>query len=544
VIGTPHVPRPSNNRMDPGLTLLSHSAARAGGPAPSSGFPLDLLRQSATRLRRLAVLYAVIFFLAGVFPAMIMPADRAMFFSSPLMWAPAALGILTAIVVAVVIQSPSVPLPRVITIGLVFEVVSSYAIAAAEFAEPSQIEHHRGYLGLSWVAVWVMLFTIVVPTSPRRALVTALASVSGVPVVIGIVTMSGATSEQIPGLQFFFGLVFPYLLVVAMAYVGARAVHQLGSEIKRARELGSYQLEEKLGEGGMGEVWRARHRMLARPAAIKLIRAGLAVDTSSDAVQRFAREAQVIAQLRSPHTVTLFDFGTADDGAFYYAMELLDGLDTDSLVTRFGPLPPERVMHLWRQVCHSLSEAHSYGLVHRDVKPANVFLCKYGEEFDFVKVLDFGIVGTVRDAADTGPLETQENVLHGTPAFMAPEQALGQEVDARTDIYATGCLAYWWLTGKSVFSSETPMGMLVQHAQANPTAPSARSAQPIPKSLDQLVLACLAKDPAKRPQSIAALSTTLAAMEVANAWTPDRARAWWASNPVDGAASRVEPGRS
>jgi len=325
--------------------------------------------------------------------------------------------------------------------------------------------------------------------------------------------------------------VFPYLLVVGMAYVGARVVYNLGTEVKRARELGSYRLEEKLGEGGMGEVWRARHRMLARPAAIKLIRPSFARDAragvSGEVVRRFEREAQVIARLRSPHTVELFDFGVAADGAFYYVMELLDGLDADSLLRRFGPTPPERAIYLLRQVCHSLSEAQSCGLVHRDIKPANIFLCRYGEEYDFVKVLDFGIVGAVRDPADTSPVHTRENAVQGTPAFIAPEQVLGTVLDGRADIYATGCVAYWLLTGQFVFTAETPMGLLLKHAQTQPTPPSARTELPIPRALDDLVLSCLAKDPADRPQSARELSLRLAEVEGASAWTQDRAREWW-----------------
>ena len=272
-------------------------------------------------------------------------------------------GIVVALLVAAVIRSPRLPLPAAMTIGLAFEIVSSYAIAAAEFGDPMGLEMHQGFMGLSWVAVWVVLFTVVVPTSPRRAVLTALASVSSVPVIIGLLIASGATSLRLSPAQYFFGLVFPYLLVVGMAYVGARVVYHLGTEVKRARELGSYHLEEKLGEGGMGQVWRARHRMLARPAAIKLIRPSLAGDghagVSEEAARRFEREAQVIARLRSPHTVELFDFGMADDGAFYYVMELLDGLDADSLLRRFGPTPPERAIYLLRQICHSLSEAQS-----------------------------------------------------------------------------------------------------------------------------------------------------------------------------------------
>jgi serine/threonine-protein kinase len=499
----------------------------------SSGFPTDLLRQSAGRLRVLALLYAFAFFMANFFPALISSGDRALFFGSFLQWGPGAIGIVVALLVAVVTRSTRLPLPVVMNVGLVFEIASSYAIAAAEFGDPSGLDAHSR-VGLSWVAVWIVLFTVVVPTAPRRAVLAALASVSSVPVVIGLVIASGGTSLAVTPAQFFFGLVFPYLLVVGMAYVGARVLYHLGTEVKRARELGSYRLEEKLGEGGMGEVWRARHRMLTRPAAIKLMRPSLAVGArggvSEEAVQRFEREAQVIAGLRSPHTVELYDFGVADDGAFYYVMELLDGLDADSLLQRFGPIPPERAIHVLGQVCHSLSEAQSHGLVHRDIKPANIFLCRYGEEYDFVKVLDFGIVRAARDAADASRVHTREDMVRGTPAFIAPEQAMGGDVDGRADIYATGCVAYWLLTGQLVFAAETPMGLLVQHAKTPPTRPSARTDQPIPAALDDLVLSCLAKDPAQRPQSAKELSRRLAEVEGAGAWTQERAKDWWVTH--------------
>ena len=504
------------------------SAAR-GMP---SGFPVDLLGQSAGRLRVLALLYAVVFFMAAVFPVLVLPGERDRFFGNPLLWAPCAVGIATALLVAAAVRRPGVSLPTAMRLAPAFQIVSSYAIAAAEYADPVALQTHRGILGLSWVAVWVVLFTVVVPTSPRRALMAALASVSSVPVTIGLVLASGAVTGRLDPAQFFFGLVFPYLLIVGMAYVGARVVYHLGTEVKRARELGSYSLEEKLGQGGMGEVWRARHRMLARPAAIKLIRPSFAGNgrngVSSEALRRFEREAQVIARLRSPHTVELFDFGIAGDGAFYYAMELLDGLDADRLVRRFGSLPFERVICLLRQVCHSLSEAQACGLVHRDIKPANIFLCRYGEEYDFVKVLDFGIVGTVRAGGETSPMHTRENAPPGTPAFMAPEQAMEPEVDSRADIYATGCVAYWLLTGQFVFTAETPMGLLLQHAQTPPPPPSSRTDLRIPGALDDLLMSCLAKEPGDRPQSARELSLRLAQVEGADAWTQDRAREWWA----------------
>jgi serine/threonine-protein kinase len=495
----------------------------------SSGFPTDLVGQSANRLRTLALLYAMVFFLAGIFPALLFPEDRARLFSSPLQWVPAVVGILLGLFVGAAIGLKRVQLHTTMALGLVFEVVSSYTIAAAEFADPSQIEMHSGFLGLSWVAVWVVLFTVVVPTAPRHAVLAALASVSAVPVVILIAVGRDALSH-FSGLAFFFSLIFPYLLVVVMAYVGARVIYQLGTEVKRARELGSYQLELKLGEGGMGEVWRARHRLLARPAAIKLIRPAIGGGAAStEAEQRFEREAQVIATLRSPHTVNLFDFGIAADGAFYYAMELLDGLDADRLVKKHGPLPPERVIYLLRQVCHSLSEAQSRGLVHRDIKPANIFVCRYGEEFDFVKVLDFGIVRASHETAETVTLDTGALTVRGTPAFMAPEQAMGGEIDGRTDIYAVGCLAYWLLTGQQVFTADSTMGHLMQHLHTQPEPPSKRARQQIPKALDQLVLSCLAKAPGERPQTAKELARLLAALPGANAWTPERAREWWSA---------------
>src|SRR3989475_1284794 len=318
--------------MNEHVTLMHPNARDPTARAISSGFPLDLLSQSAGRLRVLALLYAFVFFMAGIFPALPFPGERARFLGSFLQWGPSVIGIVLALLVAVVTRSARLPLPAAMNIGLAFEIASSYAIAAAEFAGPRGLEMN-GMMGLSWVAVWIVLFTVVVPTAPRRAVLAALASVSSVPVIIGLMMASGATSLRLDPGQFFFGLVFPYLLVVGMAYVGARVVYQLGTEVKRARELGSYSLEEKLGEGGMGEVWRARHRMLARPAAINLIRPSFAGDgragVSEEAVRRFEREAQVIARLRSPHTVELFDFGIAADGAFYYVMELLDGLRSE-----------------------------------------------------------------------------------------------------------------------------------------------------------------------------------------------------------------------
>ena len=287
----------------------------------------------------------------------------------------------------------------------------------------------------------------------------------------------------------------------------------------------------------MGEVWRARHRMLARPAAIKLIRRPLGGGAVSQLLQgRFEQEAQAIARLRSPHTVELFDYGVAADGAFYFVMELLDGLDANALVRRHGPLPSERAVFVLRQVCHSLSEAESCGLVHRDIKPANIFLCRYGEDHDFVKVLDFGLVKALDAGAAPATDLTAESFVQGTPAFIAPEQALGGAgVDGRADIYATGCVAYWLLTGQYVFTGDTPMAVLMHHVHTAPVPPSVRIGRPIPAALEQVVLACLAKDPGDRPQTARELSRRLDEADAAERWNEARAREWWIAHEPAGA---------
>ena len=340
------------------LLLPKHDARTAGATTSDTGLATDLLSQSATRLRTLALLYAFVFFMAGFFPALLFAETRAQLFGHVAIWLPGTLAIAMALAVASVACSKLISLSTAMTIGLVFEVLGSYGIAAAEFPDPLGLMQGPHWMGLSWVSVWTLLFTVVVPTAPHRALVAALLSVSAVPVVV---TLSAASHlSPSPGGQLFFVFIFPYLLVVLMAYVGSHVVYGLGKEVTRARELGSYVLVEKIGQGGMGEVWRAKHRLLARPAAIKLIRpfadnGGAA--NASELRRRFELEANTIARLRSPHTVNLFDFGVAPDGAFYYVMELLDGLTAETLVRRSGALPAERVIYLLRQICHSLSEA-------------------------------------------------------------------------------------------------------------------------------------------------------------------------------------------
>jgi serine/threonine-protein kinase len=268
--------------------------------------------------------------------------------------------------------------------------------------------------------------------------------------------------------------------------------------------------------------------MLARDAAIKLVR-GREGGIPRDLVARFEREAKATAGLRSPHTVQLYDFGRSDDGAFYYVMELLDGFTLDRLVERYGPLPPERVVHVLRQACRSLAEAHAAGLVHRDVKPGNVFLCRYGGEADFVKVVDFGLVKDV--SASGGTNLTQTGLIAGTPAFMPPEMALGKEVDGRADLYALGCVGYFLLTGLPVFDRKTALETLHDHTSTLPIPPSRRVSTPIPADLEAVLLACLAKEPADRPESARVLEARLAAtVPAGGGWSSADAERWWDRN--------------
>ncbi len=272
--------------------------------------------------------------------------------------------------------------------------------------------------------------------------------------------------------------------------------------------------------------------MLARPAAIKLIRRD-AIGSDPNAVQRaldrFEREAQVTASLQSPHTVDLYDYGISEDGAFYYVMELLEGVDLESLVSRSGPLAAERVVYILRQACLSLSEAHRRDLVHRDIKPSNIFLCQRAYKYDFVKVLDFGLVkpGSVESREERRVTET--GAVAGTPDFIAPEQAAGdvELIDARSDIYSLGCVAFWLLTGRRLFEKDTAIATIVAHINAAPAAPSTRAELPIPAELDSLVLACLSKDPADRPESADQLERALSQIGTETPWTQERAEQWW-----------------
>ena len=389
--------------------------------------------------------------------------------------------------------------------------------------DPASLVRH-----LSPVALPILAFGALIPATPRRALIAYIGAAAMDPLTLVLV------DAHAPGLVAKAAVAFASPLVAALAaYAISRVAHRLSEGIVKAREVGSYRLVERLGVGGMAEVWRAEHRMLARPAAVKLIRPVVLNEHGPVDTQRllrlFLREARATASLSSPHTISVYDFGITREGAFYYVMELLDGIDLQSLVTRFGAQPSERTAHFLAEACQSLSEAHEKNFVHRDVKPANLFTCQLGGDYDFVKVLDFGLV---LDRHPTPEELEDEKRFVGTPAVMAPEMVrFHAPVDWRADIYALGCVGYFLLTGKRVFEAETRHDMLVMHAHQKPIPPSKRVEKlVIHAELEALVMQCLEKNPNRRPQSARELRENLLALEFDPPWGEERARLWWKSN--------------
>ena len=408
-----------------------------------------------------------------------------------------------------------------LNLGLAYEVLIALSIGMLDWAYNTPV-------GLSWMGIIILIFAAIIPAPPAKTLIVALVAASMDP--LGAVIWKVAGQQHVPGAGDVFLHAVPNYLIALIAPIISHIITGLGREVKKARAMGSYVLESMIGSGGMGEVWRANHRFLARPAAIKLIRPevlGAMTKQQRDVlVERFRREAQAAAMLRSPHTIHLYDFGVTGDGTFYYVMELLDGMDLQTLVTKHGALPPSRAIFLLQQACESLSEAHGRGLVHRDIKPANIQVCQMGDYCDWVKVLDFGLVKTLGGDVPEADL-TAPHALTGTPAYLSPESALGETVDHRTDIYALGCVAYWMLTGRYVFTGENALQIMARHTSADPTPPSRHSRFDLSPALDDVVLACLKKNPSERPGTVRELGDWLGQCEVETPWTRTDARRWW-----------------
>ena len=313
------------------------------------------------------------------------------------------------------------------------------------------------------------------------------------------------------------------LVGAVLATYASHVLNNLRKEVHDAKRYGQYQLVSKLGSGGMGDVFLAEHVLMKRPCALKLIRSETAA--SPLALARFEREVKTTASLTHPHTIEIYDYGHTDDGTFYYVMEYLPGLSLDQLLAEYGPLPPGRAIYLLRQACSALAEAHTAGLIHRDLKPGNLYISERGGLCDFVKVLDFGLVKLVQEPSSAQL--TADHVISGTPLYMAPEQALGDEkLDARSDLYALGAIAYHMLSGQPPFQDDNPLAVMIAHARQEVPPISCHRAD-VPADLQQVVLRCLAKSPDDRFADAKELEQALAACTAAGEWDARKAAVWW-----------------
>ncbi|MDH3731909.1 MAG: serine/threonine protein kinase [Gemmatimonadota bacterium] len=313
-------------------------------------------------------------------------------------------------------------------------------------------------------------------------------------------------------------------LLAGVSVLVSRTLYRLQRSAHQAKRLGNYLIEKELGAGGMGQVFVARHALICRPTAVKVL-TNLDGDPSAG-IARFEREVQLSASLTHPNTITIFDFGRTSDDTFYYAMEYLEGLDLQRIVEQFGPLPAERVVYLLRQMCGSLGEAHQRGIIHRDIKPSNIFVTQRGGLQDFVKVLDFGLARRVSGAQDSGVTKT--GMVFGTPRYIAPESVAGQQKsDARSDLYNVGGVAYWMLTGRPLFAGSSSIDLIIDHVKTIPDRPSQVSEVPIPAELDEIVMKLLEKDPEDRFQTAEELAAALHRVPLEAPWSQERARDWW-----------------
>jgi serine/threonine-protein kinase len=354
------------------------------------------------------------------------------------------------------------------------------------------------------------------------AQVRRVATVSALSAGVGLAAV-GTQVAWLPPLALAVSGVCGIVLLVFADDQRSEAVDSAPQPAHSPSGLAAYDLIELLGSGSMGELWRAKHKLLGRVAALKRIKAEV---VEAEDVARFKREARATSELTSPHTVKVYDFGD-DAGTLYYAMECLDGVDLQKLVSRDGPMPPARAIAILIQACHSLAEAHARGIVHRDIKPANLMLCRYGLELDFVKLLDFGLAKAAKREPQESAL-TREGIVLGTAAYLAPESLKGSvHVDARADIYALGAVAFWLITGRLVFEYDKPLPMVKAHLSEVPPRAASVSRFDVPPALDQLIADCLEKDPAARPASALELSQRLSEISVTEAWTQQQAQGWW-----------------
>lgn len=405
----------------------------------------------------------------------------------------------------------------VITLGMLFGGLPS--LGAAQWRPEL-----AGLLAISFL---LFVRSAIVPSHTTRTGV--LGVIVCIPIVVStwlIHTQPGRPADWPSPALFVAGTAVWAFAAVKASSVVSHVIYGLHRQVREALQLGQYTLEQKIGEGGMGVVYRARHALLRRPTAIKLLRA----ERGPHAIARFEREVQMTSRLTHPNTIAIYDYGHTPDGIFYYVMEHLDGFDLERIVRADGPMHPGRAVRVLRQAAEALGEAHGLGLIHRDVKPGNLLLCERGGRPDFVKVLDFGLVREIEGAgAMSGvlPALSHAEALQGTPLYMSPEQIRDpRAIDGRSDIYSLGAVAYFLLTGHPVFEGKNVVEVCGHHLHTTPARPSVRAGREVPAALEAVVMRCLEKDPAARPRDVAELIELLDACE-APEWSEGAAREWW-----------------
>lgn len=410
-----------------------------------------------------------------------------------------------------------------------------FALPVAYFAYSqywtSQLLAVRGLM-FNDLAAWVgtiFIYAMFIPNTWRRAAVF-IGIMCALPLSLtGYLWWTDPTYAKILVEHRMF--LFETFVVMGVSFLaatyGTHVINTLREEAFEAKQLGQYRLVSLIGSGGMGDVYLAEHQLMKRPVAIKLIRPSKAAD--KQALARFEREVRATAKLSHWNTIEIFDYGRTDDGTFYYVMEYLPGMSLGDLVEKHGPLPPARAIHLLTQTCDALSEAHGRGLIHRDLKPGNIYSAQRGGYYDVAKLLDFGLAKPLSD--DTQPVHlTQEGSITGSPLYMAPEQALGDsEPDERSDIYSLGAVAYYMLTAHPPFEGERAIKIILSHAHDAVVPPTQLRAD-LPADLERVILRCLAKNPAERYESAAALREALAECSHQGGWTSQDAAQWWKAN--------------
>jgi serine/threonine-protein kinase len=502
--------------------MVSPDEARAALPPPETSEEARAFLQE--RLAFLGKAYAVLsasFSLAGHVVAAFTSAspwiDRVRDRASLIVFATAA----AAALVWARCRRGRVPERALVAIDASFIAVVTLLNAFMVFTRfPGEVPGFSYARSLLLVTFGLVFRAIVVPSTARRTLLLGL-GVLVFPVATTTVSMA-RTAAAAPAAAHAVWTAMWCLAAVAIATLASRSIFGLRQQVREASQLGQYTLLEKIGEGGMGTVYRASHAMLRRPTAVKLLPPGQA---GTERLQRFEREVQLTSRLTHPNTISIFDYGRTPDGVFYYAMEYLEGLNLEDLARHDGPQPAGRVVHVLRQVAGSLAEAHEVGLIHRDVKPANVILvAQRGGASDVAKVVDFGLVKDLDQATDL----SREDRIAGTPLYLAPEAITAPgRVGARSDLYSLGCVGYYLLTGRPVFEGRNVVEVCGHHLHTMPVPPSARLGQPVPAGLERLLLACLEKEPSRRPSFAGEFLETLDALADVPAWTNELARAWW-----------------